>query len=226
MHGFATHPSEDELELYLLRRLSPHDTEQIEDHSMCCAGCLACLEATDDFIETFKIAQRQISGESHIVVGIRARRLWNFCAAVAAAAVLFAIGLEVGMNYRISSIPSISQSGPAMPTIVFAPIPAPATRSQANSPNRDLHPRQSPRAYVLSASSPQMHKRFRAPANIAPRPQQALLDPPSILKVMPGQRDPVSVVPPLSVPPFRARRNFLARALAVLQTPFKPHPKS
>jgi hypothetical protein len=53
---FNAHPSDDQLDLYLVGHLSLENERLIEEHYLCCAICLDKLSGIADFIAVLKTA--------------------------------------------------------------------------------------------------------------------------------------------------------------------------
>jgi hypothetical protein len=56
---FSVHPSDDQLDLYLLNRLSLEQERLIEEHSLICAMCLDRLSLTADFIAVLRAVREE-----------------------------------------------------------------------------------------------------------------------------------------------------------------------
>src|SRR5690242_19185440 len=134
----ARHPSNHELELYLLDALRPDHAQRIEEHYLSCKGCVGRISAAADFLDIHNVTPRStraLMTRRHAPHGIRPARPipWGNLAAsvlsVAAAANIYQ------RDARPGSTP------PALPPVVVRvsnPIMAPVPNPVTNQPTRAM----------------------------------------------------------------------------------------
>jgi hypothetical protein len=96
------HPTEDELEKYLLGHTTVSRTEAIEEHLLVCGSCQAALEEAEIFVLAMRSACQELLQER----AVAPRRWWQIRISVAAYAGSFAVlmtVLSLGYVYRAST---------------------------------------------------------------------------------------------------------------------------
>jgi hypothetical protein len=201
---FNVHPSDDQLDLYLVGHLSLAHEQIIEEHYLDCTVCLDRLSSVAEFIAVLKAAVQVDSIPSHAAIH---RKPARFAAMLAIAA-----GTALVCN-----APAPSRESPPTPADLNTPKPL-EIQLQAGSV------RSPPLARHWRA-----HRIFQPPPEPAPPLVTAeMLDIPDDL-IIPNewigeQISPLMVqqleAPPL--PPFQAKPRWFRRVLASVRKGFEP----
>jgi hypothetical protein len=227
------HPSDDQLDLYLLGHLSLEHEQLIEDHYLDCEICLDGLSDATDFIGVLKIIRatrphlvdhhsaRLSSMAALQIIGVRRIQLRGFrqpnaIARAAAAVLLGAFLCDTPSSLRDSpphSVVSIEQR-----TLVSLRPPLEIER-----PLRRLQ-----RPTLIRRSH--AHRIFQAPPGPLVAVAAITLETPIDLSIPVNwiaESNFLLIVPKLEpprVPPFRARTRWLRRVLVAVGKRFQPPP--
>jgi hypothetical protein len=200
---FNVHPSDDQLDLYLVGHLSLEHEYFIEEHYLDCSVCLDRLASITDFIAVLKTAVQQDSFPSHAAVDRKPARF--------AAMLLIAAGTAL-----VCSAPAPSPESPS----TFASL-TPAKPFEIQLQSRSVRP-----PTPVRASRP--HRVFQPPAQPTPPLVAAeLLEIPDDLIIPSGwigeQISAVMVqqLEPPPLPPFEAKPRWFRRLLAAVRKGFE-----
>jgi hypothetical protein len=242
------HPSNHELELYLLDRLTPDAVTRIEEHYLGCRYCVGRISAAADFIEIHNVTpdgarahrlgfagslQRSVLPRHRISKATTLLPWANLAASV------LIVAAATSIYYRDST----NASAPALPA---APLPAPIV---ARVPDRIVAPvhaavaEQAIRATVAPPSRKLRHVRWATASKLRPvrrgvpsQPGKMFEPPPSKGRVeynVPGLEMPGLEIVPVdraakfepsapAVPQFRPKHNRLVRVLSAIGRHLKP----
>ena len=204
---FNVHPSDDQLDLYLVGHLSLEHERLIEEHYLTCGDCLDRLSSVAEFVAVLKTAAQADPLPSHAAVHRKSARF--------AATLLIAAGAALVCNAPAPS----HDSRPTLAGLITPITPKP---SAVHRQVRAI------RQFVLVHRSPP-HLVFQPP----PQPTPALLaayelEVPADL-IIPGdwvaEQQPALLVqqlepPPL--PPFEPKPRWFRRVLAAVRKGLEP----
>jgi hypothetical protein len=128
MPGLTTqHPSAEQLEEYVLHRLSGESLDRVEEHLLLCSGCCRELEQVEQFIAAFKQAARRIETAKPPLRDAwwQNRRLWAPALATSLAGLLV---LTVPQTWTTGNADSATVSLQASRGDLFGSAAAPAAR--------------------------------------------------------------------------------------------------
>ena len=109
------HPTEDQLERFLLHQCQEHELEQVETHILACESCVVRLESLEVDITATKLALREMQREQTEKAAAREHSRWrdwltipklSFAGGIAA----LAVGVAVIPNYVQRSSPATELS--------------------------------------------------------------------------------------------------------------------
>ena len=232
----ARHPSNHELELYLLDGLRPEDVQRIEEHYLSCRGCVGRISAAADFLDVHNVTpggtrslvtrRPSVTLQHHPSYRIRrpARPIpWGNLAAsmliVAAAANIYQ------RDARISS-------GPPAPLPVVARILSPVVAQEPDpvtiqSPSRTSHhvrwTRTARVRRMRPAILPLPEKTFKPPqtTRVILEARAPGLEMPS-LDIAPVVRAAGFQPPSPAAPEFHSKHNRFVRVLSAIGRHLKP----
>ncbi len=201
---FNVHPSDDQLDLYLVGHLSLEHERLIEEHYLDCAVCLDRLSSVAELIAVLKTAVHRDKFPSHAAVHRKAARF--------AATLLIAAGTVVVCN-----APEPSRESPSTFASLDPPKPLeiqlqarsvrPPTLVRHSRPHRVFQPPPQPAPALLAAYELEVPGDLIIPGDWIGEQQFALLA---------QQLEP----PPL--PPFEAKPHWFRRVLAAVRKGFEP----
>lgn len=231
----ARHPSNHELELYLLDRLKPYDAQRIEEHYLSCKGCVGRISAAADFLDIHNVtpgSTRALVTRRHAPHSIRPARPipWGN---LAASVLIVAAAANI---YQRDATPG--SKPPALPPVVArvsSPILAPAPDSVAIQPTGAMIRPASRKSHRVRWATAVHARRIRRA--VPPRPEKTF-EPPQPSRVFLEARAPGLEMPSLEIKPsvrtaefhppspaapeFRPKRNRFIRVLAAIGRHLKP----
>jgi len=102
MHDFVEHPTEDVMERFLLHQSGDEELEAIETHILACESCVSRLEALQEFIDTAKVAMREMHLEAtEKAVQKQKRQSWFSVKSLSLAGAAAAIALAIAVVPRL-----------------------------------------------------------------------------------------------------------------------------
>ena len=237
------HPSNHELELYLLDRLTPDAVTRIEEHYLGCRYCVGRISAAADFIEIHNVTPggaraHRLGVAGSLQRGVLPRHRISKATTLLPWANLAASVLIVAAATNIYYRDSTSASAPPRPAPIVAQVPdpivAPVHETVAEQPIRaTVAPpsRKSRRVRWATASHLQPMRR-----GVRPQPGKVFEPPPSKGRAennVPGLEMPALEIAPVvraarfepsapAVPQFRPKHNRLVRVLSAIGRHLKP----
>ena len=229
----ARHPSDHELELYLLDRLRPDDVQRIEEHYLSCKGCVGRISAAADFLDIHNVTPGSTTAlvtRHHAPHGIRPERPipWGNLAAsvliVAAAANIY----QRDATTRAPALPPVVVRI-SNPVVAQAPDPViiqPTGTRVRPAPRKPHRVRWATAVHarpIRRAVSPGPEKTFEPP-----QPSKVLLEAKApglempTLDIKPTVRTAEFHPPSPAAPEFRPKHNRFIRVLAAIGRHLKP----
>src|SRR5882724_11331685 len=103
---FGQHPSDDELELYSMGRISEPDSVGVEEHLLICVSCQDRLRESDEFVALMKETTKEIvrreaeslTGSAEQRAGFRFPSSWNVPSTFASLAVVLLLTVGITLN--------------------------------------------------------------------------------------------------------------------------------
>jgi len=225
---FNMHPSDDQLDLYLVGHLCQREMRWVEEHYLTCTRCLDRLTVTADFIAALNsvevnkphpstqhfLPQSRLTPKSGSERSSQRQVMhWGSYARSAALLLIGSVGTFLfEAPVRLSDalpIPAIVHIGPPILTDFAQPMRSESRRMNYSRRFRSVHHSRPNHAF----HPPSKQHPTLVEAKILNFPR---LRPTPVTDLMAGQW------PPPDLPPFQAKRRWFRRVLAALKKGFEP----